>query len=197
MKKNVLVVVDYQIDFANPKGALYVPNAEKLADKIQTEIYNPKYDIVIYTMDSHILADYKNSKEAELFPAHCIFGTEGWDFFRIKTRNPEINTLMRNSDRPKDIVVDDEYVFVKDKFSIWEGNSNYADFMDSFDRDIELTIVGVATNYCVAQNAMGYGKMGFKNVSIIENAVEGIPDETFEPIISEMKVSQINFIGGE
>ena len=47
--KKILVVVDYQYDFYNPNGALYVNGGEKLYDKIMNII--PNFDEVIFTQD--------------------------------------------------------------------------------------------------------------------------------------------------
>ena len=196
MNKKVLVVVDYQKDFASPEGALYVPQAETIAERIQREINNDMYDAIVYTMDSHINEDYENSEEAEMFPPHCEYGTQGWDFFEIEPNNPQLRTVMKNGSCPKDIRIGNEFVFVKDQFDIWAGNINYENFIRTFDKDTEFTIVGVATNYCVFSNAMGYKNIGYNNVSVIEDAVKGIQDDSFETNINTMKENGIAFVGG-
>jgi len=196
MNKKVLIVVDYQNDFASPQGALYVPQAETIAQIIQDEINNPMYDTVVYTMDSHIPEEYSVSAEAEMFPPHCVYGTPGWNFFEIEPRNPEIKSVMRNGRSPKDVRIGNEFVFVKDQFDIWASNSKYAEFIQTFDKDTEFYIVGVATNYCVASNAMGYSEFGYENVFVIPNAVKGIFDDSYEPTVQKMVEQNIQFKRG-
>ena len=196
MNKKVLVVVDYQFDFASPHGALYVPQAETISQIIQDEINNPMYDSIIYTMDSHIPEEYSVSDEAKMFPPHCVYGTPGWNFFEIEPRNPEIRSVMRNARSPKDVRIGNEFVFVKDQFDIWASNSKYAEFIKTFDKDTEFYIVGVATNFCVADNAMGYKSIGYENVFVIENAVKAIIDGNEDNVFSEMRNNGVSFIGG-
>lgn len=197
MNKKILVVVDYQRDFADPKGALYVPNAEKIVGNIQREIDCGEYEDIIYTLDTHIESDYKKSEESKLFPPHCEFNTSGWGFYEISAKSQKINKSIygNNLKDPIDFNDGNEFVFIKDKFSIWEGNSGYEKFIvDRYSpNETEFVIVGVATNYCVYANAMGYKKLGFNNVTIKENAVKGILDESYEKNIEEMKSSNISF----
>lgn len=198
MKTNkILVVVDYQKDFASPNGALYVPEAETISQTIQTEINKTEYKKIIYTMDTHIKEEYKKSQEATMFPDHCEFNTEGWAMHEITPRNKKIIELAKvgSFETPMDFTIGKESVFVKDKFSIWEGNPNYKEFINQFCRiKTEFVIVGVATNYCVFQNAMGYKEMGFENVRVMTSATKGIIDETYEENIKIMKNSNIKFV---
>ena len=203
MKKNILIVVDYQNDFVDPSGSLPIPGAPSIAKNIQKEIDDPKYTDIIYTMDTHTAADYKNSEEAALFPnIHCEFNTSGWDLFRIIPRTGIFSDFNCFS-TPTDAYSENEFVFLKNAFSIWEGNPDYANwFKDRYDpADTAITIVGVATNYCVFLNAMGYSDIGFSNVQILEEGTMGIShfpngseDPSFESSISEMKAKNIQFI---
>lgn len=198
MNKKVLVVVDYQRDFASPDGALYVPEAENISERIQKEINDPSYDEIIYTLDTHIPKEYKTSEEAKMFPEHCVFNTKGWNFFNIKARNEAINKAleMKIFDKPSDFSIGNEHVFVKDKFSIWEGNSNYLSFIDNtFEKDnTEIFVCGVATNYCVFENVMGYHEIGFYNISVIEEATKSIIDDTLEEKMNIMKNRYVKFV---
>jgi len=196
MYKNILVVVDYQRDFVSPEGALYVPEAETVAARIQQEIDNPKYDAIVYTMDTHIKEDYASSKEVKIFPLHCEFNTKGWEFFIIRPRSREVRITVEEGvlETPRDFSVENEFVFMKDEFSVWEGNSQYETWIrDNVEKEASVTVVGVATNYCVFQNAMGYEKLGISSVSVIGDAVRGIPDDTYEAKVIEMKDQNVRF----
>jgi nicotinamidase-related amidase len=194
--QKVLIVVDYQYDFVS--GTLPVVEADKIAVNIQREIDDPKYDAIIYTLDTHIREDYLKSEEGNMFPLHCEFNTQGWDLYKIKPKNREVGMIINEGvmEEPKNFSVGNEFVFMKDKFSIWEGNNSYSEwFRNKFDKDTEITIVGVATDFCVRLNAIGYSQYGFYNVRVISDAVKGIDfDGSLDKAIYEMKANDIKFI---
>lgn len=75
MGKKILVVVDYQYDFANPNGALYVNGGEKLHDNIMKII--PNFDGVIFTQDWHPLEHCSFKENGGIWPVHCVANTIG------------------------------------------------------------------------------------------------------------------------
>jgi nicotinamidase/pyrazinamidase len=196
MKNKILIVVDYQYDFASPQGALYVPEAEKIASNIQNYINDDSFDKIIYTMDTHIQEDYFKSEESKMFPIHCEFNTPGWELYKITPRNKEIKLIIEEGIlyKPSNFSIDNEYVFVKDKFSVWESNDQYKSFFNSIDKNSEIVVVGVATNYCVFMNVIGLINNGFFNISIDNSCVKGIKDQSFDKNISIMKNKNIKFI---
>jgi nicotinamidase/pyrazinamidase len=194
--QKVLIVVDYQYDFVS--GTLPVVEADKIAVNIQREIDDPKYDTIIYTLDTHIPEDYAKSEEGNMFPLHCEFNTPGWDFYKIKPKNREVGMIINEGilEEPKDFSIENEYVFMKNQFSIWEGNNSYSEwFRNKFDKDTEISICGLAEDVCVAANALGYSKYVFHNIRIISDSVKGIDfDGSLEKAIYEMKAEDIKFI---
>jgi nicotinamidase-related amidase len=85
--KQVLVVVDYQVDFVD--GALgRIEPAIAIEDALceVVERYQDRGDIVIYTMDTHPQDTYSQTREGTFNPPHCIPGTEGWEIYG-KARN--------------------------------------------------------------------------------------------------------------
>ncbi|HBX24941.1 MAG TPA: N-carbamoylsarcosine amidohydrolase, partial [Firmicutes bacterium] len=81
MKDNLLVVVDYQVDFVN--GSLGFPLALELEEKIANLIAkkeNEGYEVV-FTKDEHG-DDYLDTEEGKNLPIpHCIKGSGGEEFF--------------------------------------------------------------------------------------------------------------------
>ena len=195
--QNILIVVDYQNDFADPNGKLYVPGAENIAENIQNMIDNPFFDRIVYTMDTHIAEEYEKSEEKLLFPEiHCEMGSNGWKLFKIQPRREEISEYMfqRFQEGEEISVINEEAMFTKNKFDIWEGNNEYEYwFKRRIPKDANIYICGVATNYCVYMNAIGYAQRGYKNVFIVENAIKGIDDETYSDRVEQMK-SQFKFV---
>ena len=79
--KKLLIVVDYQKDFVD--GALGFPGAERLDSLIAQRIadYRAAGDDVAFTYDTHG-SDYAHTQEGrKLPPAHCLFGTPGWELY--------------------------------------------------------------------------------------------------------------------
>ena len=74
-----LVIVDFQRDFANNKGALYVPGAENAEQKIISYINNNHSDIsdVIFTIDWHSPNHCSFKNNGGMWPNHCVQYTEG------------------------------------------------------------------------------------------------------------------------
>lgn len=188
--KKVLVIVDYQDDFVNPKGKLYVSGAEKIKKEIQERINSKDYEYIIYTFDTHNKKDYENSEESKLFPfIHCEFGTNGWWLYDIKPLNYEeyLNEFKKMS-KAKDIQINNEFFIIKDKFNVWEGNKDYENFFtNNFPNDEYIVdICGVAEDICVAFNIIGLLERKYE-VNILKNAVKGINNKETIKNIEKIK----------
>lgn len=79
--KRVLVVVDYQVDFAD--GALGNEYAVALEPAIYERVkaYQDAGDIVCYTMDTHLEEGYELTREGARVKPHCMLGTDGWELY--------------------------------------------------------------------------------------------------------------------
>lgn len=189
-QKKVLIIVDYQEDFVNPKGKLYINGAEKIKNKIQKKINSNEYENIIYTFDTHNIKDYKNSEESKLFPnIHCEFNTKGWWLYGIKPlNNKKYLEEFKKIDVAKDINIDNEFFIIKDKFDIWLGNNNYENFfINKFPNDeYIIEICGVAEDVCVSANVIGLLKRNYK-VNVLKECVKGINTKETIVNINEMK----------
>ena len=67
--KTVFVDIDTQFDFMNPKGTLYVPDAEDIVDNIKKLfVYAKEHKIkILSSTDAHTVDD----PEFKLFPPLC------------------------------------------------------------------------------------------------------------------------------
>lgn len=202
-REKILIVVDYQYDFVAKNGALPVPNADKIYKNIQEKIDSGNYDTIIYTFDTHTKREYENSDEQKIFPnIHCEFGTKGWGFYKIKPKfYEEFKYISNNFEKPFECYdVGSEIFFTKNVFDIWKGNSTYPQwFEERFNKNTEIDVCGVATNYCVFDNIQGMTKRGYK-VNILTDSVEGIKefpdgsiDESYCQNIKTMKDNGVIF----
>ena len=73
--KTVFFDVDTQLDFMVPAGALYVPRAESIVDRIAVlNRFAASQNVpVISTTDAHT----EDDPEFKLWPHHCVAGTTG------------------------------------------------------------------------------------------------------------------------
>ncbi|QHX36539.1 isochorismatase family protein [Spiroplasma sp. BIUS-1] len=77
--KKALIVVDYQFDFADPKGKLYVSQGETIKQGILEKIeeYKLNQDYVIFSGDFHPSNHVSFAEWGE----HCLVGTSGVEFY--------------------------------------------------------------------------------------------------------------------
>lgn len=184
MKRNDVVFwnVDTQYDFVDPKGSLYVKDAETLVP-LWEEILSfvRSNDIrLVSTKDHHFLDSEEISDTPNFvtsFPPHCIAFEEG-----------ERSVLSSIDDHGATIVWDDfiseenivkiynsarSLVLLKDKFNFEIGNPNSKTLLSHFNEK-EIYLFGVAENVCVSEAAIALASNGF-SVTVIKDAVKGIP----------------------
>lgn len=175
--------VDTQKDFVNPKGKLYVQDAEKLKPNWRklTRLAKKKSVRVINSADHH----YYNSAELDsspdfvkTFPEHCLAGTEGAGF--IKETNPEDPVIF---DWKKDYLITPEildkdkyrnFVIWKDEFDVFSGN-RWTETIVNLIKPYTVVVYGVTTNVCVDYAVRGLSKKA-KNLYVIEDAIKELPD---------------------
>lgn len=193
--KKILIVVDYQNDFVSPTGALPVPNADTIADNIQSRIDDNTYEKVIYTFDTHSKEQYYGSDEQQIFPdIHCEFGTDGWELYKIKPQYEAYVTSNRANTTFSKMTIGKEVFITKDVFNVWEGSKGYAKWFEyNFPKDeFEVDIVGVAVEFCVKMNIQGLTDRGYK-VNLIQNCVAGITEEGISEAMKVFSESSVNF----
>ena len=74
-----LVIVDFQKDFANPSGSLYVKGSEQAEEAIVNYITKNAKDLsdVIFTVDWHSPNHCSFEKNGGIWPVHCVQFSEG------------------------------------------------------------------------------------------------------------------------
>lgn len=127
--ENYLIIVDYQYDFVNPNGSLYINGAEKLIDYIKELVNRNNYSRIIYTMDEHS----PNHPSFEKWGKHCIINTVGASL-------PEdlVNILYEHNS------LKFSKGLTSDTYSCLGGISNYIKVEDAI-----YDVVGVAGDVCV------------------------------------------------
>lgn len=161
-----LIVIDVQNDFC-PDGALAVPGGHEIVPGINTLMAD--FDAVILTQDWHPAShsSFASSHDGKspydltempygpqvLWPDHCVQGTHGADF------HADLNTTRA------DLVIRKGYTPAIDSYSaFFENDQSTPTGLEGYLRTrglSDLTMVGLATDFCVNFSAQDAAKLGF------------------------------------
>jgi nicotinamidase/pyrazinamidase len=157
-----LIIVDYQNDFARPDGALSVPGGEEIAGAINGHSGSGDYDLVLATRDWHPADHGSFAAQGGPWPPHCVQDTDG------AALHPALDA------RPVDGIVDKGQDPGTEGYSGFEA-TGLAERLRDEGIDA-LTIVGLATDYCVKNTALDALREGFA-VRVDPAAVRGVEVE--------------------
>ncbi|MGB8833507.1 MAG: cysteine hydrolase family protein, partial [Candidatus Sulfotelmatobacter sp.] len=176
--------VDTQRDFMLPGGKLYVPGAERLLPNIRKLTDAARQGRVF--LISHGCYHPKDDPEFQIFPPHCVKGTEGSAFV------PEALTdkvLVIPNDAaavvPRDISDYQQILFEKQSLDIFESR-HAGKFVQRFGDDVEFVVFGVVTEYCVRFAAKGLLDRG-RRVSVVQDAIETLKPGNAERTVAELR----------
>jgi nicotinamidase/pyrazinamidase len=153
-----LLIIDFQNDFC-PGGALAVPNGDEIAPRVSELLDSGDFDLVAATRDWHPPDHYSFKEQGGPWPPHCVQGTPGAE-------------LHSSLDRSKiDVVVDAGFRPELEGYSGFE-ETNLEDELR--ERAIDgVTVVGLATDYCVRATALDARNAGFE-VEVDRAGIRGI-----------------------
>lgn len=141
IQKN-LVIIDYQNDFVALDGKLTCGQpAIDIEGNILGLVDQYKNENIFVTLDTHFESDWNEdgkTNEANIFPEHCVYNTEGNDLFgklgeKLKDIKHEI--IYKNTFATEKLV----------KAILKNNDPNI---------EMEIQFCGVATNVCVFQNVI-------------------------------------------
>jgi nicotinamidase/pyrazinamidase len=172
-----LIIVDFQNDFT-PGGALAVPSGDEIAERINALAASGDYDFVVATRDWHPADHGSFAEQGGPWPAHCVRGTEGAELHPALDRGPI------------DAVVDKGQAPDTDGYSAFEA-TDLASLLREHDVT-GVTVVGLATDYCVKNTALDALRAGFE-VTVDHNAVRGVEVNGGD---SERALAEVRAAGG-
>jgi nicotinamidase/pyrazinamidase len=142
-----LVIVDFQNDFT-PGGALAVSGGDEIAARVNELAADPRFELVLATRDWHPPNHGSFTEQGGIWPVHCVQGTPG----------AELHDSLDRSD--VDVVLDKGQDPGTDGYSAFDGTSLGHTLRE---RDIDrITVVGLATDYCVKHTALDARHEGFE-----------------------------------
>ncbi|OHB88268.1 MAG: hypothetical protein A3D13_00895, partial [Planctomycetes bacterium RIFCSPHIGHO2_02_FULL_40_12] len=156
--KTVFVDIDTQFDFMNPKGALYVPDAEDIIDNIKKLFdYAKEHKIkILSSTDAHTVDD----PEFKLFFPHCVKDTPGNQKIDASTCKDNIVIENIEQDITESMLDHDQIIIEKQSYDIF-GNTNIDKVIIQLYAS-DYVVFGVATDYCVKLAVLGLLRRGYK-----------------------------------
>lgn len=165
-----LIVVDVQNDFVDPKGNLYVTDAESVVANINAKIAAARSQghLIVYTQDWHPEVTPHFAKDGGIWPVHCVGDSWGAEFYR------ELEVVQEAEFVRKGAGGEDGY----SGFSVRDPETNAATdtAMENILRSHRVTsvdVVGIATDYCVKETALDASKRGFSTYVYL-NCMKGV-----------------------
>ena len=172
-----LVVVDYQNDFASPDGALSVSGGDAIAGRINEQMRSGDYDLVVATRDWHPPDHGSFTEQGGIWPVHCVQDTEG------ARLHPDLDAAA------VDVIVDKGQDRDTEGYSGFDGAA-LGELLRERGID-QVTVVGLATDYCVKQTALEALQEGFA-VTVDTTAVRGVE---VEPGDSDRALAELRAAG--
>ena len=162
-----LIVIDVQNDFC-PKGALAVAGGDEIISQINGLM--DEFQAVVLTQDWHpanhasFAANHPGAEPFSLmempygsqvlWPTHCVQGTRGAEFHAALRTDPA-QLVIRKGFRPG---IDSYSAFFENDRTTPTGLDGYLK-----NRGVTaLTLVGLATDFCVAYSALDARRLGFQ-----------------------------------
>jgi nicotinamidase/pyrazinamidase len=154
-----LVIVDFQNDFTPPDGALAVPDGDAIAERLNELARSDEFDLVVATRDWHPPDHGSFAAQGGPWPVHCVADTPG----------AQLHAAL-DADRV-DEIVDKGQDPGTEGYSGFEGTR-----LDALLRERgidQVTVAGLATDYCVKNTALDALRAGFQ-VTVDTSASRGV-----------------------
>jgi nicotinamidase/pyrazinamidase len=172
-----LLIVDFQNDFT-PGGALAVPDGDAIAARVDELARSGGYDLVVATRDWHPPDHGSFAAQGGPWPVHCVQGTPGAEL------HPALDRAL------VDVVIDKGQDPDANGYSGFEA-TGLGELLRERGID-ELTITGLATDYCVLNTALDALREGFA-VTVEEAAVRAVE---LRPGDGQRALAQVRSAGG-
>src|SRR5436305_7324214 len=142
-----LLIIDFQNDFT-PGGALAVDEGDQIADRINELAASGRYELVIATRDWHPANHNSFAAQGGPWPVHCVQDSPGAEF------HPALNQAAIHK------IIDTGYRPELEGYSAFEA-TDLAQILHDYGTT-KVTVVGLATDYCVKETALDALREGFE-----------------------------------
>lgn len=178
--KTVFFDVDTQIDFLFPAGALYVPGAETILDRIASLNRHAASHAIplISTTDAHS----ENDPEFRIYPHHCVVGTDGQRKPAATLVDHRVVVPNRRSDR-----VAAQILLEKQTLDCFT-NVNLDALLRGFGAE-RYVVYGVVTEICVKFAAFGLLQRAGARVEIVTDTVRSLDESSASKMLADFQAA--------
>lgn len=197
---DALIIVDVQNDFL-PGGALAVPDGDKVIPYINS--IQTQFELVVATQDWHPAShgSFANNHEDKspgeiiqlngiqqvLWPVHCVQESPGAEFASTLNREHWAEVFTKGMDPGIDSYS-----------GFFDNGRKKSTGMEDYLKDqgvTSITVVGLATDYCVKFTALDARDLGFEVRVLAEGtrAVNLKPSD-FENALNEMRLAGVEVV---
>jgi nicotinamidase-related amidase len=187
--KRILIVVDFQNDFCNPKGSLYVDGASMAKEAIMKYIRDNK-DItsVLFTLDWHTMDHCSFDINGGKWPVHCVQHTwgsqvdndlmncidvhdKGMWFIEKGTKNDceEYGAFSRIEKTESN--VNGEQTL---NYNLYGLDDDWTYYHELDEDETNIVICGIAGDYCVLETLKNLVSCGYFNIEILKDGIASI-----------------------
>jgi nicotinamidase/pyrazinamidase len=179
----ILLLVDIQNDFC-PGGSLAVPEGDQVVPLANKLMRSGAFDLVVATQDWHpadhisFADNHEGMKVFEtlelprgpqtLWPRHCVQGTPGADLHPDLERGG-IDYIVEKGTSPS---IDSYSGFFDNnnerETSLREILNREANLRGAKQHEIEISVCGLALDYCVAATARDAATLGFRTQIVVD-----------------------------
>ena len=193
---DAILVIDVQNDFC-PGGALAVAGGDEIVDPINALL--EAFPTRVFTQDWHpsnhqsfasqhdgadpfSLIDMPYGPQV-LWPDHCVIGSDGARFHKDLNTDPA-DLIIRKGFRPE---IDSYSAFFENDCTTPTGLEGYLRTRGA----THLTLVGIATDYCVAYSALDAARLGF-DVTVRQDLTRAIDlDGSLADALAQMQAAGV------
>ena len=178
-----LIIIDFQNDFCQPTGSLYVPGAEQAKKGIISYMEKNAKDInqIIYTKDWHTSEDESFKKNGGIWPDHCVQNSNGAEIDKELYDNLNKYNIHTQIFNKGTVYTHEEYgAFENFKEKEFKDDSKKWVFTN-YGKDSEISIgneniviCGLAGDFCVMESTKNLLKHWKFNLEILINGISSI-----------------------
>ena len=196
-----LIIIDFQFDFCDPKGSLYVKGAEEAKKGILKYMKDnhKSFNQIIYTRDWHLHKDESFKKNGGIWPVHCIQNSKGAEidkelYDELAKYNIPITVVNKGT-----VYTHEEYgAFENIKY---EDENNKTDINNCVFSNYELSsgakitnnnivVCGLAGDYCVKESIKNLLKHWKFNLEVLVSGIASIDNgDKLKEFIKENNLS--------
>lgn len=151
-----LVVVDVQVDFADPAGGLYVSGGEEVVPVVNAEVEAARAagSPVVYTQDWHPPRTPHFAKDGGVWPVHCVRDTPGAELHPdLTVAGPVVRKGTEGEDGYSGFSV-------RDPLSGETSATRLGSLLREWGVE-RIVVTGLAGDVCVKETALDGRRLGF------------------------------------